>query len=225
MKFLLELRRLPPRTLLSVLASHLLLLAAILWGGMPYPVLQILLAVELVVINLASIALYRERGLRKHVTDMLKTIGGLVFILFFVIVTYGVAKVEGGGVEGYALPVALEVLAGVESEAIIWAVAYVVLHLSVSLWLALSSPDPRLAWAKSTLSEGGTTFVAMLLMIFVAIFIATPIGAGLGWIGLTVDIDVVLACLMVAVRSVLALVMASMSEQETAAMAANPYLS
>lgn len=225
MKLLPLLRSLPPRTVLMVVGTHLLLLAGILWGGLPYLALQVLLAAELVVINLASVALYRERGLRKHVGDLLKTIAGMVFILFFVLVTYGVARVEGGGSEDYPLPVALASLAAIDTGALAWAFGYMVLHLSASLWLAFSSPDPRLAWAKSTLSEGGTTFVGMFLMIFVAIFVATPFAAALVRLGFAVDIDILLACLMVALRTVLALVMATVSERETAAMAANPFLS
>ena len=44
MKLLALLRSLPPRTIAMVVASHLMLLACILWGGMPYLALQMLLA-------------------------------------------------------------------------------------------------------------------------------------------------------------------------------------
>lgn len=223
MKLLELLRTLPSRTVAMVMASHLMLLAGILWGGMPYLVLQGLLAVELFAINLATIPLYRERGMRKHVLDMLKTIAGLAILLFFVVVTYGVTQSEGGGSDGYALPVALATLKEVDTTALAWALGYVVVHLSIALWLALSSPNPRLAWMKSTVSEGATTLVAMLAMIFVSIFVATQMAAGLSRLGLAVDVEMLLACLMVALRAALALVMASMSERQMAAMAADPY--
>lgn len=223
MKVLLLLRSLPPRTVAVVVVSHLMLLASILWGDMPYLALQVLLAVELLVINLASILLYPARGLRKHAVDVLKTIAGLLFILFFVIVTFGIAKAEGGS-EDYALPAALASLAAVDAATLGWAFAYVVVHIAISLWQAFASSEPRLAWARGSLSEGGTTLVAMLLMIFVGVFVALPLLTLLAWLGLAVDVDQMLACLMVAVRCVMALVMATVSEREMKTMAANPYL-
>jgi hypothetical protein len=224
MKLLALLRSLPPRTVAVVVASHLMLLAGILWGGMPYLALQSLLAVELLAINLASIALYPERGLRKHAVDTLKTTGALLFILFFVIVTYGVAKVEGGGGEDSALPAALASLSNVDAETVGWALAYVAVHIGIALWQALASSEPRLTWARSMLSEGATTLVAMLFMIFVAAFAGVPLLALLARLGLPVGVDQLLACLMVVVRCAIALVMATISESEMRSMAANPYL-
>ena len=223
MKLLALLRRLPPRTVALVVVSHLMLLATILWGGMPYPALQVLLAVELLAINLASILLYPARGMRKHALDVLKTMAALLFILFFVIVTYGIAKAEGGS-EDSPLPAALASLAAVDAATLGWAFAYVVVHIAISLSQAFASSEPRLAWARSTLSDGGTTLVAMLLMIFVAAFGAVPLLTMLSWLGLAVDVDRLLACLMVAVRCVMALVMATVSEREMKTMAENPYL-
>ena len=222
-KLLALLRSLPPRTIAAVVASHLMLLAGILWGDMPYLALQMLLAVELVLINLASIPLYPGRGTRKHTLDVLKLIAGLLFILFFVVVTYGVARAEGGGTD-YPLPEAMASLAEVEVATLGWAFTYLVVHIVISLRQAFASSEPRLAWARSTLSEGGTTFVAMLLMIFVAIFVAVPLLTVLDWVGLAVGVDQMLACLMVTVRCVLAFVTASFSEREMATMAADPYL-
>ncbi|MFZ2237810.1 MAG: hypothetical protein WBP11_03120 [Dokdonella sp.] len=70
--------------------SHLMLLAGCLWGGVPYIVLQALLAVELILISLASIVLYPERGFAKHFWDMLKLCGMLAFVMVFVVISYGV---------------------------------------------------------------------------------------------------------------------------------------
>lgn len=74
------------------------------------------------------------------------------------------------------------------------------------------------------LMEGGTTFVAMFLMVFVAIFVGAPIAAGLKVIGIDADVGAVLACLMVTLRFVLALVVATMPAHERDAIAANPYV-
>jgi hypothetical protein len=223
MKLLALLRSLPPRTIAVVVVSHVMLLAGILWGGLPYLALQLLLAGELLAISLASISLYPARGLRKHAVDLLKTIASLLFILFFVIVTYGVAKAEGGG-EDFPLPAVLASLAEVDAATLGWAFAYVVVHIGISLWQAFASSEPRLAWARSTLSEGATTLVAMLLMVFVAAFAGVPLLTLLARLGLALDVDQLLACLMVAVRCVMALVMATITEREMTSMAANPYL-
>jgi hypothetical protein len=67
--------------------------------------------------------------------------------------------------------------------------------------------------------------VATLLMIFVAVFAAAPLTTLLARLGLVVGLDQLLACLMVAVRCLMALVTATISEREMATMAANPYLS
>jgi hypothetical protein len=223
MKLLALLRSLPPRTVAAVVVSQLMLLAGILWGGMPYLALQSLLAVELVAITLASIPFYPARGLRKHALDVLKTTAILLFILFFVFVTYGVARAASGD-EDHALPVALASIVQVDAATLGWAFAYVVVHVGISLWQALASSDPRLTWARSTLSEGATTLVAMLLMIFVAAFAAAPLMTLLARLGLAIGLDQLLACLMVAVRCLMALVMATISEREMTTMAANPYL-
>jgi hypothetical protein len=224
MKLLALLRSLPPRTVAVVVVSHLMLLAGILWGGMPYLALQSLLALELMAITLASIPLYPERGLRKHALDVLKTFGSLLFILFFVIVTYGVARSEDGDGD-HALPAALASFAEVDAATLGWAFAYVVVHVGIALWQAFASSEPRLTWARSTLSEGATTLVAMLLMIFVAAFGGVPLMTLLARFGLAIDLDQLLACLMAAVRCLMALVMATISEREMTSMAANPYLS
>jgi hypothetical protein len=222
MKLLALLRSLPPRTVAMVVVSHLMLLAGTLWGGMPYLVLQLLLAVELLAVNLASISLYPARGLRKHVGDVLKTMAGLLVIMFFVIVTFGVAKAEGGG--DYPLSAALASLQEVDPATLGWAFAYVVVHIGISLGQAFASSEPRLAWARSTLSDGGTTLVAMFLMIFVTVIVAVPLLTLLARVGLAVDVDQLLACLMVALRCAVALVTATISEREMKTMAANPYL-
>lgn len=86
-----ELRRLPPRTILATAAMQVPLLAALWNGALGYLTLQVLLATELVVLNLATIPFYRERGAGRHLRDTLLIAGGLLFVLFFLLVTYGVA--------------------------------------------------------------------------------------------------------------------------------------
>lgn len=216
-----EIRRLSPRQIGAVALGHLALLGATLWGGLPYVVLQLLLAVELLLLSIASIPLYPERGWLKHALDTLKLAAGLTFVLFFVLVTYGVAVEGDSGDAGLAAWQAL--LRGTARSELLWALFYVVVHIVVALALALSSERPRVTWAKNQLAEGAATFVALFLMVFVAAFIGAPLVAGLATLGIAVDVDVLLATLMVVLRFLLALVVATFSDSEMEAMAANPY--
>lgn len=217
-----QIRRLPPRRIGAVALAHLALLAATLWGGLPYVVLQVLLAVELLLLSIASIPLYPERGWRTHLLDTVKLAAGLAFVLFFVAVTYGIA-VEGDSGEPIAA-VRAALLDTTRSE-VSWAIAYLVIHVAVALAVAWSSPQPRLVWAKSQLAEAAATFVALFLIVFVAAFAGRPLVAGLAALGVAVDADRLLAGLMVMLRFLLSLVVATISDTEMEALAADPYVS
>jgi hypothetical protein len=96
-KVLGEIRALPMRTLATVVASNAVLLAITIAAGLPYVVVLAMLALELVVLQVATIAFFRERGVGQHLVDLAKMIGGLVFILFFGIVTFGIAAEGDSG--------------------------------------------------------------------------------------------------------------------------------
>jgi len=89
MKWVAELRALPTRTMAGIAVGHAVLLAGVLWGGVPYVLMQALLAFELAAVNAANILIYPERGWLKHFLDTLKLSGALLFVLFFLVVTYG----------------------------------------------------------------------------------------------------------------------------------------
>ncbi|HET9485163.1 MAG TPA: hypothetical protein VFO79_14475 [Xanthomonadales bacterium] len=215
-----ELRRLPPRTILATAAMHVPLLAALWTGALGYLTLQVLLAAELVVLNLATIPFYRERGAGRHLRDTLMLAGGLLFVLCFLLVTYGVA-LEGDS--GNALMAALGALARPGAAAYGWGLLYVVVHVVIALQHARAAPDPRRAWAQGMLAEGGVTFIAMFFMVFAAIFAGRPIVAGLELAGVAADVDAVLGTLMVVLRFGLSLVAATITPREMDAIAANPY--
>ncbi|MEO6690413.1 MAG: hypothetical protein ABIS07_11845 [Dokdonella sp.] len=221
MKAIEALRLVSPRVAAQLALSYGVLLAGCLWGGLPYVVLQALLAAELILLTIATIPFYPERGPLTHLFDLLKLSGGLMFVLFFLVVSYGVAS-EGGN--GNALAIGVKGLRETPPSAIGWALAYVVIQLAISLWQAWHSANPRGAWARSTLGQGGATFVSMFLMVFVGFFLARPIVLGFSMLHVPVDANVVLATLMVIVRYLMALVLSTISESEVDQIAAHPYV-
>lgn len=222
MKGLAELRALPARTIAGLVVGHAVLLAGVLWGGVPYVLMQALLALELLAVNVANVFVYRERGWRKHVLDILKLTAALVFVLFFLIVTHGVAKQAGSG---NAMATGLQELESLSVGIAGWMLAYIVVHAGVSLWQALRSPNPRRAWAQQSLSGGAVTFIAMFFMVFAGLFLAAPLASGLRTIGFPANVDTLMGGFMIATRFVLSLVAATISPSELDAIAANPYAS
>lgn len=212
---------LPRSVVLSHLATHALLLFGCLRGGIPYVMLQGLLALELLLVSAVAIPLYPERGLRKHAFDLLKMSAGLAFVLFFLAMSYAVVATREGG---EAFSPARAALGAAGMGAFFWALAYLLLHLAISYWQARRSPDPRGWWARENLSVGGATFVAMFLMVFVSFFVALPLAGALDWLGLATNPDALLSTLMVALRFLLVLVVGTMSSAEMDAMARNPYV-
>jgi len=210
---------LPRSVVLSHLASHALLLAGCLVGGIPYVMLQILLAVEALLISAASMFLYSERGLWRHLFDLLKLSVALAFVMIFLLASYAVVT-AGEGAEPL---VALRSMFDTRS-ALTWGVAYLAMQVTASYLLARRSTDPRLFWARENLVIGGATFVAMFLMVFLTFFLAVPLVAILASAGCGISPDALLSLLMVALRFLLVLVANTISSEEMVAMARNPYV-
>ena len=218
--FIESLRQVSPRDAARVGIWHAFLLVACLWGGMPYLFLQALLAIELILVTLATIPFYPDRSVRSHLLDFLKLSAGLVFAMVFIVASYGVAS---SGNSNFAIDIQRDLL-GIGIADFGWALGYVVIHILVSMRTALSSPNPRLAWTRLNLAEAGSTFVALFLMVFATFFLGLPIVSGLAWLGLVVNVDVVLSTLMIVVRYVLSLIMTLMTDSEMETIARNPYI-
>lgn len=215
-----SLREVSPAAALRVGISHVFLLIAALLGSLPFVVVQALLVVELILVSLATIPLYPERGLLRHLMDMLKLAGASVFVLFFSVVSYGVVS-EGDS--GNALEHGLHAFARLDLADISWALGYLLVHVAISLHSARTSPEPRVTWASNNLAEGGATFLALFFMVFVAFFVGRPIVAGLAWLGWSIDVDALLSSLMVLVRYLLMLIMTLIPDSEIKSIANNPY--
>lgn len=188
-----EMVQLPARTIAGVAAAHAVLLAGALWSGLPYVLLQALLAVELVLLNIASVPLYPERGWGKPLGDVLKVSAGMLFLMIFHFITWAVAA---SGDEGYLLEDAWHDGLAFDSTAALWATGYIVVHLAFALQQALRSADPRGSWTKHVLADGTVSFLAMFLMVFVAMVVGVPLVKGLAMVGVDVDANLVLATLM-----------------------------
>ena len=215
-----ELRAIPRRQVAQLAFSHAILLAGCLWGGLPYVVLQALVAVELILLDVATIALYPERGFVKHLADLLKLCAALAFVMSFVAISYAVVA---HGEKKNPLFVAFDELRDLDVAGIVSLVAYAAGQLSIALWRAWHSTDPRTTWTRDNIGTGAASFLAMFFMVFVAFFVAQPILIGFAKIGIALDANALLATLMVLVRFFLLLVVATFGATKIAAIARAPY--
>lgn len=206
-----KLRRLPPATAIAIAASHLVLLMAVLLGGLHYVVVQALTAVDMVLVSAAGIPLYRDSAPWKHARDTVTLALMMAFVLLFVFLSFGAAA---GATEGKSLELAIDALASIDQRTWLWCIGYGVVHAAILLGLALSSPDPRLAWTRNALAESSTTFLAMFAMIFATIFLARPLVEWLRSAGADIDVSALLAMLMVFLRFLVALVVAAVISAE-----------
>ena len=200
-----EFLKLPRRKLAGVALSHITLLGVTLLGGMTYLIMQSVLMAEIVLVGLATIPLYPERGVGKHVFDMLKMTFMLAFIYLFVLISYGAAT----GKSGLALVIARQSLEDAGLEDLLLSLFYVSVSLGASLWQVLSQPNPRQAWASSRLLDGAVTTLAMIFITFIAIFLAMPIVSACNSLGIPMNVNALLITLMVITRFFFALVAAA----------------
>lgn len=197
--------------------SHTVLLALAWYGGLGYlGAILVLVSEPLIVIGL-SIFLYPQRGLRRHLWDMVKASALMALLLVFVLATYAAAHGESDGV-GFAQSIRLE------WSMLGWALGYSALHLSGMLVYARTQPNPRKVWAGLALTQGGVTFVALFCTIFVAAFIGTWLAPMVRVYWPAVQVGDVLVLLAVLVRLGFAVLMSHIPEDELDQIADNPYV-
>ncbi len=206
---------------LQELLSHAVLLGMAWFSGLGYLGVILMLAGEMVLMNLLSVLIYRERSLARHLGDLLKFSALMAFLLMFVFLSYGVALV---GHSGEPMPAAIQAAIDLDTDLLGWTLAYAAVHLCAILVLTRTRPDPRKEWARLALAQGGVTFVAVFCLIFVVTFLGPPIIDIVRWVFPEVAAGVVLAPFAVALRFALALVMSRVSEESLAQMGSNPYV-
>jgi hypothetical protein len=208
-----------PAAVVQEVASHVLLVAGALYFGLGYLGLILIFMAEIVLGNLVSTGMYPERGLRKHLWDLVKILALMAFLLVFVVATYFVATGHGSGTWGNPFA-----SLRFDVDAVKVAVAFAALHLSVLYVVARRQPHPRLAWTKSVSMQNAATLLGLFFMIFVAAF-AGPVVAGvaetMGWPNPT---DAALIVCVAALRLSLALLLTRMPEREVREIASTPYV-
>lgn len=211
---------LSPRTIAEMAGVHAVLLVGMLWGDVPYVWMQALLAIELIVLSLATVVLYPGRGVVKHVWDMVKLSGTLAFLVYLIVVTYGNARGGPGG----AFEAGVQASQKLDASTLGWLIAYTIVHVGIALAQALRSPNPKLAWTKSTLTGGTVTVFAMILMIVVAGFLGESLRTHLASSRIPLVVDEALGALMVLARFAFSLIVATLSKADLDDIAANPYM-
>lgn len=217
-----SLRQLSARSVADLALGNGAMLAWALLSGWPYLVLQLLLALEVLLMSLATLPLYPERGLLRHAADLLKLAAGLAFVGLFVLVSYVVAA-DGDG-RGAALEAALAPVSHLGGREIAGAMTYLAASMGWSLWQAWRSPDPRLAWSKARLGNGAAALLSLFFSVFVAIFAVAPLRHALVLAGIDCSADVLLILAMALLRFFFGLLLATFSEEEWINMARQPYV-
>jgi hypothetical protein len=207
-----------PAAVVQEVVSHLLLVGFALGFGIGYLGLMLVFMAEIVIGNLITAALYPERGVGRHVLDLVKFLALMAFLLVFVVATYLAAK--GGGSSGVEMWAQLRV----DGEAALAAVGLAAVHLSVLFFVARRTTDPKLAWARMVLMQNAATLIGLFIMIFVAVFAGPVLGVVAKMMGLTRPVDAALIVCMAGIRLALALLLTRMPEREARDIAGQPYL-
>ena len=173
---------------------------------------------EIVLGNLVTAALYPERGVGRHLWDLVKILGVMAFLLVFVIATYLAATDRGGEAADVWHRLDFDL------DAVKAAIAFAAVHLSVLYVLARRQPDPRYAWTKAVLMQNAATFIGLFFMIFVAAFAGILVAGAAELLGFANPADTALIVCMAALRLALCLFLTRMPEREAREIAGQPYV-
>lgn len=203
--------------------SHVILLAVGWSSGLGYLGMVMLLGAELLLMTLLSIAVYPERGVRRHLVSLLWFIGTLAFLGLFVVVTYGAAMDSVSGFDAGESPFSV---VRIDPDLLPWLLGYTAAHLGVMLLYARTRPNPRMVWSEEVLLQGSATLATVFVMILVALFVATPLLIAIQWFTPVPEwvAENLLIGLLAAARFGMALVMNKLPQSARAEIAANPYV-
>jgi len=203
-------REVKPATVLRELGHGGLALACIALGWFSFPLLLLLIVVELGLV-VALTALFhpsRRRGGRA-LLDSLQMLGLSAFLSIFMLASY----IGAGGRVFDIAPIEFLTLAALAATQIGW--------LAVLAW---HSPDPSQHWGRSALLQGACTLLAMFLGAFACFIVGLPLAAAfaVAWPAQAADLGVAIALL--GGQLVVASILSTMSESELRAIADQPYL-
>jgi hypothetical protein len=206
--------------MLQDVVGHALLLGVVWYGGLGFPGLMLVLALESFVIHLLSIAVYRERGLLRHLRDLLVSIGLLGALLGFLGAVYLIALDQ---VEGYDGSLDWRDLLRFDPDALAWAAAWACGHLALMLVASLLATRPREAWSRLSLMQSGVSYVLQFLLLLAVPFL----GAFAVGVARSVDPEVepglAIAAGAVALRLLVALGFGLLPDSAVRDMADDPY--
>lgn len=202
-------------------ASHTILLGTAWYAGFGYVGLMLLLALEIPLINVLTMGLYPERGMRRHLGDLIKGTALILFLLLFVVLTAGVAH---GDRSGSKLEIAFGAALDLDPWLLAWGVGLTVLHLLALRWQAHEHADSRLQWARLALAQGAVTLVATLILVFAGLPVAGILTPMIQFVWPSIPPDAPLMAVAVALRCALALLVSRMSAEDLDSVARNPYV-
>jgi hypothetical protein len=206
-----EWSRVKPATLRAELVELVAALALIAMGWLSLPTLLLAVMAELVATVALSRHFYPQRGLRRHLQDVAKMFGLVIFLGIFIIAAYAGA----GGFARGVVPAPQQLLG----------VLVLVAIRSVLLLLAArAAPDPRRYWAASALMRGGALMVGSLFAAFTCFLPGVLLAGWLAAVWPEHAADLVIAAIYLINIGVMACILSTMSEQEFAEIAGNPYL-
>ena len=201
--------RIPRATVVAEVLQWLIGISVLALGWVTLPLLYALCGIEIVVVVALSGVIYRMKGVGVIVADTLKSLLLWLFCGAFVIGSYAGA---GGFEQGIRLePRGFAVLA-----------AIVALRLGLVALAARASPDPRLHWTREAAMRGAVLALSGFFAAF-ACFPAILLVAPIATIAPAVAPDVAIGAALLSVQAFLALVVATMTPQELAAISRKPY--
>lgn len=210
MKSRIDWRQVKPATALREAVHAGLALACIALGWLSFPLLLLLVVVELaLVVALTAIFHPARRQGGRALRDTLKMIGISAFLSIFMLAVY----VGAGGK-----------LLDVKASDFLVLAALAALQIGWLAVLAWRSPEPRQTWGRAALVQGAGTVMAMFLGAFTGFVVGLPLAMllALAWPAQAADLGLAIA--MLGGQLVIACIFSTMSEDELREIADQPYL-
>ena len=188
-----------------------LAVAVLALGWMRFPMLLLLLAVELVAAAGLSSLFFRERSGVGHFVDTLKLLGLFAFCSIFLLASYmgsgGFARGSGFDPLGYA------VLALIATLRLGW--------IAFSAW---RSENRRLHWTREALRNAAALIIAMFLSCFACFIPGVFVAKFFVYLWPDVGADVALGSILLLIHAALVCLLSTMSDEELADISNQPYL-
>lgn len=205
-----EWHRIPRQVYAAEALQWLAGVASLAIGWITLPMLYGLAGVEVLLVMLVSGFVYRQRSVGTIVLDCVKGLALWLFCGAFVIGAYTGA---GGFEHG----------ARVEPRGFALLAALVALRVATTWWRTRGDADPRLAWTREAAMRGAVLALSFFFAAFACFLPGMLLVKPLASVMPSVAADVALGACLLATQSLLALVTATMTPEELAAISRQPY--